>query len=90
MVKMINYGLLFKIYAFDDINKSVLLSLFTALKKAEFKFLEDLGVYNQDNESDTKEKINLFFNLFRRNKNIIQSKMNHDDIYKSKNYIETN
>ena len=26
-------------------------------------------VYNQDNESDTKEKINLFFNLFRRNKN---------------------
>ena len=26
-------------------------------------------VYNQDNENDTKEKINSFFNLFKRNKN---------------------
>ena len=34
----------------DEINKNVLLSLFNTLKKTEFKFLEDLGVYNQDNE----------------------------------------
>ena len=34
----------------EEINKSVLLSLFTTLKKTEFKFFEDLGVYNQDNE----------------------------------------
>ena len=33
----------------DDINKSVLLSLFNNLKKNEFKFLEDLGEYNQEN-----------------------------------------
>ena len=34
----------------DEINKKVLLVLFNVLKKCEFKFLEDLGVYNQDNE----------------------------------------
>ena len=34
----------------DEINKTVLLSLFNALKKSEFKFMEDFGVYNKDNE----------------------------------------
>ena len=34
----------------DEINKKVLLSLFNTLKKTEFKFFEDLGTYNQDNE----------------------------------------
>ena len=34
----------------NQINKSVLLSLFNNLKKNEFKFLDDLGEYNQDNE----------------------------------------
>ena len=34
----------------DQINKSVLLSLFNNLKKNEFKFLDDLGEYSQDNE----------------------------------------
>ena len=33
----------------DEINKSVLLSLFNNLKKNEFKFLDDLGEYNQEN-----------------------------------------
>ena len=34
----------------DKINKNVLLTLFKTLKKSEFKFLEDLGLYNQDNK----------------------------------------
>ena len=34
----------------DEINKKVLLSLFNTFKKTEFKFLEDLGTYTQDNE----------------------------------------
>ena len=35
----------------DEINKNALLSLFNTLKKTEFKFLEDLGVYNdKDNQ----------------------------------------
>ena len=33
-----------------EINKSALLSLFTTLKKTEFKFFEDLGTYTQENE----------------------------------------
>ena len=35
----------------DKINKNVLLALFKTLKKSEFKFLEDLGLYNQDNKN---------------------------------------
>ena len=34
----------------DKINNNVLLSLFNTLEKTEFKYLEDLGVYNEDNE----------------------------------------
>ena len=34
----------------DKINKNVLLALFKTLKNSEFKFLEDLGLYNQDNK----------------------------------------
>ena len=34
----------------DEINKKVLLSLFTALKKTEFKLLEDFGIYSKINE----------------------------------------
>ena len=34
----------------EEINKNVLLSLFTTLKKTEFKFFEDLGTYTQENE----------------------------------------
>ena len=33
----------------NDINNKVLLSLLNTLKKSEFKFLEDLGEYTQDN-----------------------------------------
>ena len=33
----------------NDINNKVLLSLLSTLKKSEFKFLEDLGEYTQDN-----------------------------------------
>ena len=34
----------------NEINNKVLLSLLNTLKKSEFKFLEDLGEYTQDNE----------------------------------------
>ena len=34
----------------EETNKRVLLSLFTILKKTEFKFLEDLGTYTKENE----------------------------------------